>query len=523
MRDSLSKLSRDMQIRESSKTILVGSFFFLIIVSGFVWYISHESRCESVIKLDQEQYNETGEILNPATQSLNRYFSSLRNLDRIRVNLSKETKRFSMEIVDDEDIDNKVHIKNIDLDYLIPLLPYDHSKIPDDFDLANLMLAEYARTGLSLSHQYSNTELPIFYSKSDIFSDDKEYLYRNGTIEPNPRIRPKRLTIINNCLKPGLWELEAVDSVGEIYHGWFDMPLLTYLEMIRLANDIDISDLQLWRALRYRRDLSNVELKLERLRKEKNLLLTAIPSLVKEKQLGSYSTQDSRRKTQQGYYRLLRNGAPLPKTTFGELRKGDVFKMRKFISPGIYSSKESTFVQYQPEWTRVEIREVEPLTRYAEGQLSFNKNGHIEISLYNDDDSKAIIAGNIPISLLVEQDDYRIPSFGVGVFSPSEFAERRYLRKKQGPAPHYAYLVDRKGDSRMLMNNHVTGYEQLYLRPFQRDGQLVLRITLASYERILDIMELEVTLDGELQRRIEKATAEYQPPLYRVYEDSNIL
>ncbi|MEA3292227.1 MAG: hypothetical protein U9Q71_08010 [Pseudomonadota bacterium] len=491
---------------------------------GLGWYFHYYAGPETAIKLDREEHSASGGLLNPSTQSINRYFSVLRGLDRVRVMLSPDGKTLSLAMGAVEG-GEKLFIDNLDIRYLAPLLPYPHSRKPDEFDLANLMLAEYARNGVDLSYQASNRLLGVFHATPDLFNSDGEYLVESGGgIAPNPGVRPKRVSVTNNCLKPGLWEVAAGDSVGEMFHGWFDMPRKTYYEMVRLANDIEIPDWKLARALRYREDLGSVKLDLDRLRREGDLLLEETPRLVKEKRVGSYSSQDSRRKTQQGYFQVMRNSRPVAADSFNELREGDRFRMRKFVAPGLYSASKTEEIPYMPRWSRVEIRAVTPLTRYPGGKVNHGEQGHIEIRLHDGDGSQAIVMGNIPLALLVTQEDYRIPAFGVGVLAPSEAVERRYLRIEDGPAPHYAYQARREEEGGWtLVNNHATGFEQIYLRPVEREGKLYLRITLVSYERIVDLVELETALSGELEERVRAASSAYQPPLFRVYRDDNVL
>ena len=54
---------------------------------------------------------------------------------------------------------------------------------------------------------------------------------------------------------------------------------------------------------------------------------------------------------------------------------------------------------------------------------------------------------------------------------------------------------------------------------FEKNGELFLKITLVSYERIADLHEVYVKIDGDLEKRIRTASSEYSPPLFRVYKD----
>jgi len=111
----------------------------------------------------------------------------------------------------------------------------------------------------------------------------------------------------------------------------------------------------------------------------------------------------------------------------------------------------------------------------------------------------------------------------VGVLRASEAIEKRHLLVHQGPAPVYAYSADVDGDMLYVANNHEQGLEQIYVRPYRHDDGVVLRVTLVAYERIVDILEVDVAVPDELARRIRDASAHYQRPLWRSFSDSNLL
>ena len=112
---------------------------------------------------------------------------------------------------------------------------------------------------------------------------------------------------------------------------------------------------------------------------------------------------------------------------------------------------------------------------------------------------------------------------GVGVLRASEPVEKRYLFMKDGPAPVYAYSAFAREGKLEIANNHEQGLEQIYLRPYEKDGAVWLRITLVAYERIVDLLEVEVKLPEDLGARIKRASAGYTRPLWRSFSDSNIL
>jgi hypothetical protein len=329
--------------------------------------------------------------------------------------------------------------------------------------------------------------------------------------------------LTNNCLTPGLWEINAVDSVGEMYHAWFNLPEHPYLSLVRQLNRIELADADLAKSLAYAKELGHVPLELDRLRTPGTSYGRFPLTLNADKPIASYSTQDSRRKVQRKFYRIERNGVEIQPTKLGELQPGDVFQFVSFIAPGIYSKKTPHTVAFEPIWSEVELREVTPKTRYAHAEPHASALGALELTLRSGDGKRALVIGNVPIDLLVEQEDYDIPGFGVGVLRASEPIEKRYLFLKDGPAPVFAYSAFVRDGKLEMANNHEQGLEQIYLRPYRRGNDVILRITLVAYERIVDLLEVEVKLPEALAQKVLKASALYERPLWRSFSDSNLL
>ncbi len=516
------------------KPVAIGVLLVLAAAAAVGWKVwTHEPLDNIPMRLNMEQRDAKGSAINPSTQSVNRYSSALEELTRIpKITLAPDATKFSMQIAS-EDGAKVVNFENVDFYQMVPVLPYKTAAGGlDAFDKANLMLAEFGRNGLAFSYHPKNTAIGYFNDLPKPFftaTGEEDYGMKDGAIAPNKLARPKRFSIINNCLKAGLWELSAIDAVGEMYHAWFNMPKATYAQMIRRANGIDTPDGEIIGALKYRSDISGAVADLGRLRAEGPALFAGKARVVSTKGIGSYSTQESRQKSQNKYYEVTRGfqlfGATnsVPAKTFADLEVGDIFSTRRFVNPGVYSADEKKTIPFDPFWEDVEVRSVQPLTKYRDGKPAAAGEEFVEISVYAKDRQRRIVMGNIPVSLLVEQEDYLLPSFGVGVNPPWEFAERRYLRLKDGPVPHFAYQMARQGDQWRLENNHEGGIEQLAVRPFIKGNRTFLRVTFVAYERILDLLELEVEVTGPLAEKLRNSTANYKPPLYRVYEDINLI
>ncbi|WNJ18770.1 hypothetical protein [Pontibacter sp. G13] len=475
------------------------------------------------ISLDQERLIEPGKVLSSSTQSLNRYHSKLRDLETLSCAFDRETQKIQIGLSDPQ-TDARLVLHGLDARFLVPILPYHNEQSPDGFDLANLMLAEYARNGIGLSFQDLNDRFGYAGASDGLFDEQGEFIFgEDGQIAPNPAVKPKRVGITNNCLQPGLWELAAKDAVGEMYHGWFKLPQEFYLDIIKDVNGISISDEALNKVLEHGFGEGEVPLHLERLRTVNGSFEVGPVALNRSKELGSYSSQDSRRKVQRSFFRTMRDGAELPADILGDMQEGDQFELTAFVPPGVYDSSEPVKINFDPNWVEATCWNVLPKTSYGQNSEDYGQQGYLELHLESGDGLRKLVVGNVPISLLVPQEDYRIPAFGVGVFAPSELIERRYLRVEQGPPPHFAYLASKADGNWFMVNNHDVGYEQVILRPFQKSGQWFLRLTLVSYERIVDLLELEIQLSEELGNRLQKAAATYSPPIYEVYTDTNIL
>lgn len=474
------------------------------------------------IAADQEE-RLADQPFSASTQSVNRYRSLLSRFDAVDLAYDAGHGRLGVRFAEKGKPSAALRYENIDARFVVPLLAYPHGRTLTPFDKLNLMLAEYSRNGVELSLQDGNSEYG-YVTTRDLFNDDEEYRFEGGKVLPNPGARPKRMSLVNNCLFPGLWELSAADSVGEMWHAWMTLPAHGYFDLVRAVDGIDASDDELRDVLDYHKSIPKVALELDRLRERVRDLGTFVVAANREKPLGGYSTQDSRRKVQRKFFKIERAGKEIAPPTFAEMRPGDQFQFVSFVPPGIYTKKTLRAVPYEPIWSTATLTEVRPRTRYGTAASPHEyRAGALEVTLRSADGKRAIVVGNLPIDLLVFEEDYDVPGFGVGVLRASEPVEKRHLFLKDGPAPVYAYSADVDGDTMYIANNHEQGLEQIYVRPFKRGADVLLRVTLVAYERIVDIMEVEVKLPDELARKITDASAHYQRPLWRSFSDSNLL
>jgi hypothetical protein len=308
-----------------------------------------------------------------------------------------------------------------------------------------------------------------------------------------------------------------------MYHAWMKLPARGYFDLVRAVDGINSSDDELREALDYHKTIPEVAIDFDKLRTRGRDFGSYPLTSDGSRPIGGYSTQDSRRKVQRKFYRIERGGKTIDAQRFSDLLPGDIFQFHSFIPPGIYSKKTPHSVPYEPIWSSITLTEVNPRTHFSAQSPHRYAAGALELTMRSSDGKRAIVVGNLPIDLLVFQEDYDIPGFGVGVLRASEPIEKRYLFLAKGPAPVYAYSANVEGNTFYIANNHEQGLEQIYLRPYQRGADVMLRITLVAYERIVDILETEVKLPEELARRIMAASAAYRRPLWRSFSDSNLL
>lgn len=479
---------------------------------------AEKSTYTTEIAIDQEIRADENKVINSSTQSINRYSSNLRDLQTVKFEYHQSEKKINFSLKNHEG-DKFIQINNIDIKFICPQLPYQEVD-GDKFDIANLILAEYSRNSIGIPIQKSNDMFAQVSFSKELFNDKGEYIFEDGNYKPNAGVLPKRLSVINNCLRPGLWEFSASDAVGEMYHSWFEVDKDFYYKMIENLTGIrkeSIPD-----NFNDPEHFNNVNLELDRLRNLEEFIGKYTVKYNSQKVLGGYSSQDSRRKVQRKFYEIERNGTIIKVKKQEELKDGDMFSMFSFQEPGIYDPKNRMKLKFNREWDTAEVFRTNPKTQYSEKQ-EFIVSDYIELKIYNKNKTKAIVIGNLPLALLSFRNDFIIPAFGVGVFSASEPIERRLLRSTVGPHPSFAYLTALGNDGNFKMvNNHLLGYEQVFLRPVIKGEDTYIRVTLVSYERITDLIEFEIKVNN-LKDELIKNNKTYHPPIYETYQDDNTL
>lgn len=466
------------------------------------------------VKPTQENRTADGELYTPSTQSLLRTHSWLEDVSAIELKTDGKDIA-SIDLVAEDDY--YLNIRNLPVQYIVPRLHYTPNQEPDDFDALNLILAEYSRNSVSVPHGSEGDEMSHFLSNLP----GKVPWELQGDFEfvPNRLYKPLRVSVINNCLNPGLWELNAVDRSGEIYHGWFDMPLDYYYDLVARTNKVETEFVK--HALHMNDE--GVKTDLDRLREIKEDLGTVKVVSVDEEV--SFSSQGSRRKLHKQYVAYEKEGELFPPSRLSDVYNNPV-KMSSFIGPGVYNFEEKMNFDFRflASATDAQVKTVYPKTSYKfnKGNISPEKDDpYIEITI-NLADNEKLVLGNLPLHLLVEQEDFSLHGFGVGILHAGGFAERRKFLLEKGPRPSFAYLLKEEGGETIALNSHLRGVEQIFIRSHPNADNPHWEITVTSYERIVDLVRYRVDMPEALKPLQQENSNGYIPPIYFTYRDDNI-
>ncbi len=463
-----------------------------------------------------EHRTDDGGLYTPATQSLLRTHSWLEDVETIRIRADGDDRASIRFEAGDA---YYLTVENLPLDQLTPRLHYQPADPPDDFDALNLMLAEYSRNSLSVPRGTPGDRMAHF--QTNLIETVPWILRGDYDFAPNRVYRPQRVGVINNCLKPGLWELNATDRSGEVYHAWFTMPEAYYYDLTARVNGLPpafVRDALPWRD-------EEAALDLDRLRDEVKSLGT-VGVTVKEDAV-SFSSQGSRRKIQRAYALYEADGQLHQPSALRDLLRHPV-AMSSFQEPGIYSSKEDERSRFDFAFLDAprgaEVKLVKPKTSYRwkeSGSVGSDDGPYVEMRI-DLASGEELILGNLPLRLMVEKEDFVIPGFGVGILSASGLAERRAFLIEKGPHPSYAYLARRDGEQLWGLNSHGRGIEQVFIRSHPRAAVPHWEVVITSYERIVDLVKYRIEMPAALRQQQRQASDEYIPPIYFTYRDDNV-
>ncbi len=503
-----------------------------IVCAATVFAVSKRETSIGIIPMKPSQENRTADdrLYTPSTQSLLRQHSWLEQVENIdlRLNAKDEIEaRFTVDAKDTDFADaglRKLAVHHLPSEYLVPRLHYTPASPPDQFDALNLMLGEYSRNGVSVPRG-SEGDTMAHYTTNQ--TDSVPWKLRGDyDFIPNPDYCPLRFSVINNCLRPGLWEISAVDRTGEIYHSWFDMPTNRYYQLVGDVNGLNPDFVK--SALEWK-DGVTFPLALDRLRKDSTVIgdvpVTRINAAI------SFSTQGSRQKLHNNYVQV--------ETETGERRApaelDDILRlpvhMASFEEPGIYydDRRRQFDFEFLSNPLTAKVSRVDPTTSYRwrkeKGRPSMaDAYDYIELDI-DLGGGKRLVLGNLPLELLVKQEDFAIHGFGVGILEASEPAERRRFLIDKGPCPSFAYLAEsakKDGSPLAALNSHSFGIEQVFLRSYPNAETPHWELIITSFERIVDLVKYHIEIPESLRADQVKHSENYTPPVFFTYQDNNV-
>ena len=458
-----------------------------------------------------EDLHPDGSRYTPSTQSFLRGTHSLDDVSAARVELDTPvTGRLRLE---HPEIDFEV--VGLPFDQLVPRMHYAPAEPADAFDAFNLLLAEYSRNGMSVPTGEAGDTMAHF--ESSLVEERPYHLEGDYEFVANPKFRPVRFSVVNNCLAPGLWELSAEDRSGEIYHSWMNVPDEEYYDLVAQVNNLPLQFVR--DALTWRTD--EVPIDLDRLRRTV-VDLGRVNAALHEDASTGYSSQDSRRKLAAGYALVDSGEGRRRPANLDDLTRHEV-QMSEFIAPGKYSIDQRRRFDFGflRRLQAADITRSKALTNY-DWRNAPREDQPDCIEIHLDLGDWVLVLGNLPINLLVHQEDLGIWGFGVGVLRSSDYAERRKFLIEQGPPPSFAYLCRRVDGRLIAVNSHDYGLEQVFVRTHSQSDDPWWEITVASYERIADIVKYRVEIPGSLVEELKNIAANYTAPLFRTYRDDNL-
>jgi len=463
------------------------------------------------LRANLEDRLEDGSLFTPNTQSMLREKHWLDSTQKLAIRVDGQGEA-SLELLDGAD-GHVFELHKIPLRQLVPRLHYTPADPPDAFDAFNLRLAEYTRNGLSVPYGEEGDSHAHF--RTDLDSPTPWIADADFNLVANPRYRPVRASVINNCLSPGLWELAAVDRAGEIYHSWFEFPLSSYAQLVGETNKVptDFAEAALaWSTEPVRPDL-------DRLREVLRSHGDVPASLASASEVG-FSSQSSRRKIASGFAMVGEQGELSRPRSWLDLLQ-EPAHLVDFVPPGKYASKarKRFDLSFLAGVQGAAVREVAASTRYRP-DVEPEARDYLELEI--DLGEHSLLLGNLPLGLLVPREDLVLSGFGVGVLEAESLAERRALLLERGPAPSFAYLLRQHDGQTLALNSHELGIEQVYIRTYPSADEPHWEITITSFERIVDLVKYRVHIPESLQPRLREAAERYISPIYLTYRDDNL-
>jgi hypothetical protein len=286
------------------------------------------------------------------------------------------------------------------------------------------------------------------------------------------------LSLANNCLRQGLWEVKLAqkgrDKTTLLYHAWFTFPKDEYARLFQKATGLPYADYE--SVLASYPTLGGFPLPLGELR-----------AVVGERESGpvaTHATEPLQRLSEQEAKKKLLLSAGLARYGDFSASGKQPIVTAKFSEPGFYDSKESMRFDLswlaEPTrlvWRRVKNPRVEGT--FPEIEVTFASGQRIVVA-----DSR--LESLEPRTLAPERDSEVLKVvFGIGTPDIHGSAADR-ARELEEDRPRYLMVLDAKGNH---VDNHLAGIDGVYVWREGGDPGSV-HLWLVSYERIALVAHL---------------------------------
>lgn len=334
--------------------------------------------------------------------------------------------------------------------WLVPRLRYPRTGPPDRFDAFNLRLAEFSRNGVRLPVQ-----------------DDGDVV---------------DVTVANNCLHPGMWELTSKDRSGETFHRWFTFPGEEYVALVARENGVPTNFAA--RAIAWSAEPAPVDLgRLRTPLRELGLLHADLD----HESLFEPQDAEQRLKFATGFVARAAGSSERP---YDRAHLLAPVYFTDFQPPGRYApAPEKPFdLGFLLRPGRGRIFQVRP-----RALRPGTPGPWIDLSLELGD--RVLWMGNLSLPVLRRGNVLRIHGYGVGIPGTSQ---TRGARARATQRDTFAYLIASGVDGPVAQNTHAVGLETIELR-WRNDLPVpVLEVSLGSFERITTLARYRLAIPATL-------------------------
>jgi hypothetical protein len=299
----------------------------------------------------------------------------------------------------------------------------------------------------------------------------------------NPLPDGSDLSIANNCLERGLWEIKLARTeagkTATIFHAWFTFPQEEYAALFRTVNPgLDYGAYE--RLFATYPGMGGFALPLEDLRRVRS-----------ERELGGLQSHGAdaldRLNEQSGKVKLVRSAGI---ETYGDVTRAEKqpITLAKFTQPGRYDPEQS--MRFDLTWLAhpagIVWRQVEsPRAQEPFPELEIRFENGFRVVAADPELARMVPRAEVPHA---EAD---VLKFVCGIGTPvihATAAERAV--EVSTDRPRYLLIVDAKGNN---VDNHLTGVDGLYA---WRDAAGNIHLWLLSYERIAFVAHLSARWPG---------------------------